>query len=134
MKRYVVFILLGPMLGGLLLLLTGAYLSGFLHGAPVEFGKVLVVWVTTLHYLFLFGFLPSGIVAAIDDVLCHVKRLNPVGRMLIVGLVGFAAAELLYGGRGGDAGPTQFVLYGLVGLIPAMICSWLSHLWIARNT
>ena len=26
-----------------------------------------------------------------------------------------------------DSGALQFVLYGLVGFIPAVICSWLAH-------
>jgi len=34
---------------------------------------------------------------------------------------------LLYGSRGPDSGAIQFILYGLVGFIPAVICSWLAH-------
>ena len=47
--------------------------------------------------------------------------------MLIVGAIGFAVASLLYGSRGPDTGALQFVLYGLVGLVPAMLSSWLTH-------
>jgi len=47
--------------------------------------------------------------------------------MLIVGVLSFFAAELLYGSRGPDSGLVQFVLYGLVGFIPGVICSWLAH-------
>ena len=57
----------------------------------------------------------------------HVKRIGPVLRMLIVGVIAFFAAELLYGSRGPDSGAIQFILYGLVGFIPAVICSWLAH-------
>jgi hypothetical protein len=46
--------------------------------------------------------------------------------MLIVGVVGFIAAELLYGSRGPDSGVTQFILYGLVGFIPGTVSSWLT--------
>jgi hypothetical protein len=42
-------------------------------------------------------------------------------------VVGFIAAELLYGSRGPDSGAVQFVLYGLVGLIPGTVSSWLTH-------
>jgi uncharacterized membrane protein YeaQ/YmgE (transglycosylase-associated protein family) len=63
----------------------------------------------------------------VDDILFHVKRINWVLRMLIVGAVGFIAAELLYGSRGQDSGVIQFLLYGLVGFVPATISSWLSH-------
>jgi len=41
--------------------------------------------------------------------------------------IGFTAAELLYGGRGADSGVKQFILYGLVGLVPAMLSSWLAQ-------
>ncbi|MFX8766581.1 DUF5413 family protein, partial [Acinetobacter baumannii] len=30
-----------------------------------------------------------------------------------------------YSSRGPDSGPFQFVLYGLVGFVPAVISSWL---------
>ena len=62
-----------------------------------------------------------------DDILFHVKRIVPVVRMLIVGLIAFAAAELLYGSRGPDSGVLQFILYGLVGLVPGTVSSWLAH-------
>jgi len=64
---------------------------------------------------------------AVDDILFHVKRINPLARMLIVGTVGFIAAELLYGSRGPDSGVIQFILYGLVGFIPFTVSSWLTH-------
>ena len=64
---------------------------------------------------------------AVDDILFHIRRIGWVVRMLIVGLIGFVAAELLYGSRGPDSGATQFILYGLVGFIPGTISSWLSH-------
>ena len=57
----------------------------------------------------------------------HVKRIGWVVRVLIVGVIALFAAELLYGSRGPDSGAAQFVLYGLVGFIPAMIASWLAH-------
>jgi hypothetical protein len=47
--------------------------------------------------------------------------------MLIVGVIAFLAAELLYGSRGPDSGVTQFFLYGMVGFIPTTISSWLAH-------
>ncbi|MGL1311239.1 DUF5413 family protein [Vibrio parahaemolyticus] len=41
--------------------------------------------------------------------------------------LGFVLAELLYGSRGPDTGALQFILYGLVGLVPASISSVLAH-------
>jgi hypothetical protein len=129
MKRYVIFAALGPLLGGFWLLLTTTLMSGYWSHPPSlsEAEKLLAVFATTLQYSYLFGFLPALMIGAVDDILFHVKRIGPVIRMLIVGLIAFAAAELLYGSRGPDSGITQFILYGLVGFIPATVSSWLAH-------
>ena len=66
-------------------------------------------------------------IGAIDDILFHVRRIGPVLRMLLVGVIGFIAAEFLYGSRGPDTGVVQFILYGLVGFVPATLSSWLAH-------
>jgi hypothetical protein len=47
--------------------------------------------------------------------------------MLGVGVIAFVGAEFLYGSRGADSGAAQFILYGLVGFMPATISSWLAH-------
>ncbi|THD55755.1 MAG: hypothetical protein E8A46_04860 [Bradyrhizobium sp.] len=129
MKRYVIFAALGPLLGGFFLLLTTTLMSGYWSHPPslAEAEKLLAVFATTLQYSYLFGFLPALMIGAVDDILFHVKRIGPVIRMLIVGLIAFAAAELLYGSRGPDSGIAQFMLYGLVGFIPATVSSWLAH-------
>jgi Family of unknown function (DUF5413) len=128
MKRYVIFALLGPLLGGFLLLIATTVMSGYWNETNIaEVEKLFVVLFSTLQYTYLFGILPAMAMAAIDDILYHVKRINPTLRMLIVGAIAFAAAELLYGGRGSDAGALQFILYGLVGLAPAMLSSWLAQ-------
>jgi hypothetical protein len=92
-----------------------------------EIGKFFGAFVKTLQYSYLFGIIPALMVGAIDDILYHVKRIPFAVRMLILGAIGFATASLLYGSRGPDTGALQFVLYGLVGLAPAMLSSWLSH-------
>ena len=128
MKRYVIFAALGPLLGGFCLLLTTTWMSGYwneFNAAQVT--KLLAVFVKTLQYSYLFGILPTLIFAAVDDILWHIRRIHPVARMLILGVIAFFAAEFLYGSRGPDSGVTQFILYGLVGFIPGTISSWLSH-------
>jgi|SRR5882672_713425 len=128
MKRYLIFVALGPLLGGFLLLFTTTYASGYwTQTNAAEVAKLFVVFVKTLQYSYLFGFIPALMIAAVDDILFHIKRIGWVVRMLIVGAVGFAAAELMYGSRGPDSGVIQFFLYGLVGVVPATISSWLSH-------
>ena len=128
MKRYVIFAILVPLLGGFLLLIATTVMSGYWNETDAaEVKKLFVVLFSTLQYTYLFGILPAVALAAVDDILYHVKRIGPTLRMLIVGVIGFIAAELLFGSRGTDSGALQFVLYGLVGLVPAMLSSWLAQ-------
>jgi hypothetical protein len=129
MKRYLIFAALGPLLGGFWLLLTTTVMSGYWSHPPSmsEAEKLVAVFARTLQYSYLFGILPALMIGAADDILFHVKRIGWLARMLIVGVIGFVAAEFLYGSRGPDSGVTQFILYGLVGFIPGTVSSWLSH-------
>jgi hypothetical protein len=129
MKRYLIFAALGPLLGGFWLLLTTTVVSGYWSHPPSvsEAEKLFAVFARTLQYSYLFGVLPALMIGAVDDILFHFKRIGWVWRMLIVGVIGFAATEFLYGSRGPDSGMTQFILYGLVGFIPGTVSSWLSH-------
>jgi hypothetical protein len=133
MKRYLIFAALVPLLGGFLLLIATTYMSGYwTHTDVAEVQKLFVVFAKTLQYSYLFGILPALMLGAVDDILCHVKRISPVVRMLMVGALAFIAAELLYGSRGPDSGVLQFMLYGLVGVVPGTVSSWVAHEVIAR--
>ena len=128
MKRYLIFAALGPFIGGFFLLIATTVMSGYLdRPSASELAKLFVVFLKTLQYSYLFGILPVLMIAAVDDIFFHVKRISPVVRMLGVGVIAFFAAEFLYGSRGADTGATQFMLYGLVGFVPATISSWLAH-------
>ena len=128
MKRYLIFAVLVPLLSGFLLLLVTTVMSGYwTHTDLSEVKKLFVVFAMTLQYSYLFGILPALMLGAIDDILFHVKRIGWRVRLLIVGVVAFIAAELLYGSRGSDSGVVQFILYGLVGFVPATLSSWLTH-------
>ena len=128
MKRYLIFAALGPFLGGFLLLIATTYVSGYWTQTNAgEVAKLFVVFVKTLQYTYLFGIVPALMICAIDDILFHVRRLNWVVRVLIIGVISFGAAEVLYSSRGPDSGAIQFILYGLVGFVPAIISSWWAH-------
>lgn len=128
MKRYLMFVLLGPAIGGMLLLLATTLQSGYWSQTGLaEVRKFFVVLLTTLQFSYLFGFLPCLAVASVDDILSHINKIGTVLRMLIVGAIAFIATELLYGSRGPDSGVLQFILYGLVGFVPAVLSSWLSR-------
>jgi hypothetical protein len=133
MKRYVIFAALGPFIGGFLLLVATTVMSGYWDEPSFsQFTKLLSVFVRSLQYSYLFGILPLLMIAAVDDILFHVKRIGPVLRLLIVGVISFMATEVLYGSRGSDSGATQFILYGLVGFVPTTLSSWLAHLAIDK--
>ena len=128
MKRYLIFAALGPFIGGFFLLIATTVMSGYLdRPSPSDLAKLFVVFLKTLQYSYLFGILPVLMIAAVDDIFFHVKRISPVVRMLGVGAIAFFAAEFLSGSRGADSGAIQFILYGLVGFMPATISSWLAH-------
>jgi hypothetical protein len=132
MKRYLIFAAVGPFLGGFWLLLSNTLVSGYWGHPPTaaEVGKVLAFFVVSLQYSYLFGLLPALMIAAIDDILFHVKRIGPTVRILMVGVIAFGAAELMYGSRGQDNGAFQFIMFGLVGFIPGTISAWLVHRYV----
>ena len=128
MKRYLIFAAICPFVGGLLMLFATTVASGYWTDTNwSEIGKFLGAFIKTLQYSYLFGIVPALMIGAIDDILSHVRRIRPLLRMLIVGAIGFAASELLYGSRGPDTGALQFLLYGIVGMVPVMLSSWLAH-------
>src|SRR3954464_13159491 len=126
MKRYLIFAAIGPLVGGFLIWLTSTYQSGYWStGGGV--GKFLVFFLKSLQYSYLFGILPVLAIAAIDDILAHVRRIGWVTRMIIISALSFVVTGLLYGSRGPDTVSVQFILYGLGGLVPGMLSSWLAH-------
>jgi hypothetical protein len=128
MKRYLIFAAIGPLFGGFLLLLATTVSSGYwTETSWGEIGKFLAAFFKTLPYSYLFGIVPALMMGAVDDILFHVPRIKPMLRAVIMACLGFVMAELLYGSRGPDSGALQFVLYGVVGLTPALISSWLAH-------
>ena len=95
MKRYLIFAIIGPFIGGLLMLFATTAASGYwTETSWSEIGKFLGAFVRTLQYSYLFAIVPMLMLGAIDDILYHVKRITPVVRMLIVAAIGFVVASL----------------------------------------
>jgi hypothetical protein len=125
MKRYIIFAAIGPLVAGFFLLVLGAP-AGY-WGKPDVLAKLFMVVVKTVPYNYLFGIIPALMIGAVDDILLHVRAISPVLRMLLTGLVAFAATAVLYGTLGTETGLKHYVLYGLVGFVPATLSSWLAH-------
>ncbi|HEU0148866.1 MAG TPA: DUF5413 family protein, partial [Bradyrhizobium sp.] len=101
MKRYLIFVAVGPALGGFVLLLATTYQSGYWTETNAgEIAKLFKVFVVSLQFSYLFGFLPALMICAIDDILFHVRRIGPVLRMLLVGVIAFFLAALNYSSHG----------------------------------
>ena len=87
MKRYLIFAVVAPFVGGFLMLLATTLTSGYWVDTNLrEIGKFLGAFFRTLQYSYLFGIVWALMVGAIDDILYHVRRIGPVLRMLIVGI------------------------------------------------
>ena len=134
MKRYLIFGAVVPLVAGFLLLFVTTWTSGYWTDTSFgEVKKLFLVFAKTLQYAYLFGIIPALMLGAIDDILYHVRKIRWPMRILIVGLIGFVAAYLLYGSRGPDSGVVQIILYGLVGAVPATLSAWLSHMFVEEQ-
>ena len=129
MKRYLIFAAIGPFFGGLLLLFATTVASGYWTETNLSGGRQVLfeVFARTLQYSYLFGIVPSLMIGAVDDILFHVPRHHYVIRMLIIGAIGFAAAELLYGSRGPDSGALHIRALWAGRLRAGGASSWLAH-------
>jgi hypothetical protein len=128
MKRYLVFLAIGPFLGGFLILLASTVDAGYWSSThPHDVTRLLALFVKSLPYNYLFGFLPVMAFAAIDDIISHVHGVGPSVRIVVIGVVAFFASAWLYGYQAGDPTTSEFILYGFGGLIPAVLSSWIAH-------
>jgi hypothetical protein len=128
MKRYLLFAIVGPFFGGLTLFVAETITSGYWHRAfPQAISPFVLGFLAALPYNYLFGALPILMFAAADDMLSRVRRIGAKVRIVAVGAIAFTVTWALYGDRGSDTSALDILLYGLVGLVPATLCSWLSN-------
>lgn len=133
MARYVIFGLIGPLLGGFILLTVGTPAGYWDKPYSDDLVKLFKLLFSTLQYNYLFGIIPALMTGAVDDILAHVHRINPVIRMFLTGIFAFIAAAVMYGSSQTEPSLTHFAAFGLVGLIPAMVSSWLAHMVMQRQ-
>ena len=79
MKRYLIFVTLGPLLGGFWFLLTASVMSSYWSHPPsvAEAAKLFAVFARTVQYSYLFGILPALMLGAMDDILFHSNESAP---------------------------------------------------------
>jgi hypothetical protein len=118
MKRLLTFALLGPALGGLVI---GCVIrESWTHVWYLDLIGLLIGGVVMFPFMLVLGVVPSLCVAGIDHVL---RNTNVVTRMVICGAVAYVGTALWF--AYGESRDGVFFA-GLAGLIPAVICSWLS--------
>jgi hypothetical protein len=120
MRRFAVFAILGPCLAGMTMLLLVLPVATWLEGVRVEV-SLSADQVLTVYLVSIFPSLVVGLfdwIAAIIDVPHRPIGAAIVGWILVVvALRGFLAMPDL---------PGWFVIIGLIGGIPALICSWVT--------
>jgi hypothetical protein len=120
MKRFLTFSLLGPAIGGLVLFHV-ITLSGNLDQPwYMELSRTFLVSLMILPLIYLLGMFPALVIACLDRTL---KNANADLRMSICGAVAYVGIEAWYDLCVGD---DKILLVGLAGLVPSVICSWLT--------
>ncbi len=117
MKRFLIFLLLGPLLGFAVFLVRDLAAGKIFGGAM---GSLV-----GLPFAYLFG-LPIVLIMWAEDQFLS-GRLGPIWKMITSACVGYASsiAMLLMTSALHIALP-QILTFGLAGAIPAAVCSWLS--------
>jgi hypothetical protein len=117
MKRFVIFLLLGPLLGYLVFLVRGAAAGDILGG--------FIGAIFGLPFAYLFG-LPIVIIMWVEDWLLSDKITlgTKIATSACVGYIGSIVMLLALSAR--HIQIAHILSFGLVGAIPAATCSWLS--------
>ena len=117
--RFGIFIFLGPLLGLLVLVALG---GGFRSHATAAL-------MIALPFALIAGFLPA-LIAAVFDRFLERSGVRSIQKYLATGFCGYVATYLLMFANFLEAIPLvpYDFTWGLIGMIPAIICSWASDL------
>jgi hypothetical protein len=118
MIRFPVFTVLGPLIGYFVFIDLGGGIKG---------DSAAIIFVMLLPVAWIAGLVPASITAALDRLF---ERLGArsVQRYLLTGIVGYASAYLFMLENCFEIEPLLPFRYdwGLVGAIPAVICSFMT--------
>ena len=120
MKRFAIFAVLGPCLAGATLLLLVLPVATWLEGQRIEM-TLPPGQVRTLYFICIFPALLIGVFDWFAGVIGVPYR--PVGTAIVGWIL---AAIVLSGWLALPDLPGWFVAIGLIGGVPAFICSWLT--------
>jgi len=122
MKRFLIFVGIAPPLGFIVAFWVMLQIANRLAGSASTFD---VAQVMMLPMIYLVGLVPALAVAWFDHAL---STRNLSRRVLLTALFGYAISYLPLIGApwvGIVHGP-YVVLFGLIGAVPAALCSWLA--------
>jgi len=123
MKRFAIFMLVGPVVGFPVVLLRQLLTGRFAGWEAVAY---------QLPFAYLFAVLPSLVMWLVDWLLF--ERLRPWQRIVALALVGYGASIamlLIWSPNQGQF--SQITSFGIVGATQGIVCSWLmsvdAHAW-----
>ena len=122
MRRFAVFGLLGPCIGLIVFVLAAGRDKLFTLDLLLALPGLLLF----LPFAFYVGFVPALLTAACDAILDR-WGIRPITRYVLTGIVGYASSFTIFLGdlvTGHGFDPP--LLWGVIGLISAVICAWLS--------
>jgi Family of unknown function (DUF5413) len=120
-KRIVIFVLLGPPLG----MITGLYgmlpVLNWSLGEPslIDFHQFVL-----LPLAYVIGLIPALIVGCFDAALAHRRVRGRIAWTTLFAAVACYIPLMTSIGMGFIGGPF-LLLFGLIGAVPAALCSWL---------
>jgi hypothetical protein len=122
MKRILIFAAVAPPLGFIIAFWVMLQIANWMAGAP---GTVDLHHVVMLPTVYVFGMIPALLMAWFDHVLAQ-RRI--CYRIALTALFAYALSyvPLLGAFRLGFMHEPSVLLLGLIGAVPAALCSWLA--------
>jgi hypothetical protein len=122
MKRFLIFAAVAPPLGFLIAFWVMLQIANWIAGAPSTFDLQHVAMLPTVY---VFGVIPALLTAWFDHVLAT-RQMSY--RIALTALFGYALSyvPLLGAFQLGFMSEPSAALVGLIGAVPAAVCSWLA--------
>jgi hypothetical protein len=122
MKRFLIFAAVAPPLGFIIAFWVMLQIANWMAGAPSTFDLRQVMMLPTIY---LFGVIPALLAAWFDHLLAT-RQMSY--RIALTALFAYALSyvPLLGAFQFGFMHEPSVVLVGLIGAVPAAVCSWLA--------